>query len=91
MYTYSRIEEAARRPADDPLTEEALQSRESAGEDYTSTLLEHRYEELVRSRGKPAADALVEIATGRATPITTSLIEEWIAERQMKPRLCGRI
>jgi len=81
-----RIEEAARRPADDPLTEEALQWREAAGEDYTSTLLEARYEELIRSKGKPAADALVEIATGRATPITTSLIEEWIAERQMKPR-----
>jgi integrase len=81
-----RIEEAARRPADDPLTEEALQWRESAGEDYTSTLLEQRYEELVRSRGQPAADAYVEIATGRATPLTPTLIEEWIAERQMKPR-----
>ena len=32
------------------------------------------------------ADAYVEIATGRATPITPTLIEEWIAERQMKPR-----
>jgi integrase len=81
-----RIEESARRPADDPLTEEALQWRASAGEDYTSTLLEARYEELVRSKGKPAADALLEIATGRATPITSALIEEWIAERQMKPR-----
>jgi integrase len=81
-----RIEEAARQPADDPLTEEALQWREAAGEEYASTLLERRYEELVRSRGKPTADALVEIATGRATPITSTLIEEWIAERQMKPR-----
>jgi integrase len=81
-----RIEEAGRRPADDPLTEEALKWRESAGEDYTSTLLEDRYEELVRSRGQPAAAAYVEIATGRATPITPTLIEEWIAEREMKPR-----
>jgi hypothetical protein len=81
-----RIEEAARRPADDPLTKEALQWRESAGEDYTSTLLEARYEELVKSRGPATADDYVEIATGRATPLTTSLIEEWIAERQMKPR-----
>ena len=81
-----RIEEAVRTPAADPLTEEAIQWRESAGEDYTSTLLEQRYEELVRSQGQPTADAYVEIATGRAMPITTSLIEEWIAERQMKPR-----
>ena len=42
-----RIEEAGRKPAADPLTEEALQWRESAGEDYTPTLLEHRYEELL--------------------------------------------
>jgi hypothetical protein len=54
-----RIEETARRPADDPLVTEALQWREAAGEEYTPTLLEQRYEELVRSRGKPAADALV--------------------------------
>jgi hypothetical protein len=81
-----RIQEAARRPAYDPLVTEALQWREAAGEDYTSTLQEHRYEELVRSKGKPTADALVEIAIGRATPITPTLIDEWIAERQMKPR-----
>src|ERR1700733_7833284 len=56
-----RIEEAGRKPAADPLTEEALQWRESAGEEYPPTLLEHRYEELVRSRGQPTADAYVEI------------------------------
>jgi integrase len=76
-----RIEEAARKPAADPLTEEAL-----AWRDAPSEVLEARYEELVKSRGTPAADAYVEIATGRATPITPALIEEWIAERQMKPR-----
>ncbi len=76
-----RIADAARQPAADPLTEEAMAWRGSPSE-----VLEARYEELVKSQGMATADAYVDIATGRATPITPAMIEEWIAERQMKPR-----
>ena len=46
----------------------------------------HRHEELVKSRGPATADAYVEIATGRTRLSPPPVIEEWIAERQMKPR-----
>lgn len=75
---------------EDPLTAEAMEWRaafaqEREDESYVSTALEARYEELVRAEGRARADAMVTVAAGRETPIST-LIEDWITERGMKPR-----
>jgi integrase len=71
--------------------QDALAQEERQGDggpdapDYVSTALEARYEELVKAREKDRADALVKVAVGKETPII-ALIEDWLAERDMKPR-----
>jgi integrase len=69
----------------DPIMAEAMEWRVVAHEDFASTALEARYEELVKTEGTARADAMVEVATGRHTPLQT-LLDDWLAERGMKPR-----
>src|SRR5271163_2699365 len=81
----------------DPLMAEALEWREAFevedrqgdggpdAPDYVSTALEARYGEIVRTEGEARAEALVKVAVGKQTPIS-SLIEDWLIERDMKPR-----
>ena len=53
--------------------------------DYVSTALEARYDEVARDEGEGRAEALRLVATGRQTPLA-ALIDDWMAERAMKPR-----
>ncbi len=53
--------------------------------DITTSLLADRAEEIAEAEGLPRAQEFHAIATGKATPIT-ALVDQWIAERPMKPR-----
>ncbi|MGV6872370.1 tyrosine-type recombinase/integrase [Pseudochelatococcus sp. B33] len=48
-------------------------------------LLSDRAEEIERREGLDKAEAFVDIATGRATPIM-AVVDKWLAEKVMKPR-----
>lgn len=53
--------------------------------DITTSRLADRAEEIAEAEGMERAKEFHAIASGHATPITT-LIDQWLAERPMKPR-----
>jgi integrase len=81
----------------DGVMQEALQWREAFAQeakegdggpnspDYVSTALEARVDELVRAGEPERAQAIHRVAVSKETPIA-ALVEDWLAERQMKPR-----
>jgi integrase len=81
----------------DVVLQEALQWRQAfaheaeAGDggpsspDYVSDALEARYDELVRAGEPGKAEAIRKVAVSKETPIAV-LVEDWLAERGMKPR-----
>lgn len=84
----AKLRQRAGREAD-PMVEEALRWRDALAEDDEEGNAEHALdawrEEIARSHGEDRADTLGAIAKGIATPLT-ALVEDWLAQRNMKPR-----
>jgi integrase len=75
----------------DPLVEEAMEWRAAVNDpdeqaaDNARWALDARREEVARREGEERAGLLTMVATAVGTPIT-SLVEDWLAEKPMKPR-----
>ena len=89
----ARLRREAGRTAD-PLIDEALSWRDAlvadetgdhAGEGDAEVALRDREDEVERRHGEQAARQFRAIADGTVTPLA-ALVEDWLAERSMKPR-----
>src|SRR5215217_9017803 len=79
-----RIQEAMRWREDMRQAHE-VGRHEPAQWDLMTSLLADRADEIAEAEGLPRAKEFHAIATGKATPIA-ALVDQWIAERPMKPR-----